>query len=132
MSKMVSGESYTLSQIFSGENDKVVIPDLQRDYCWGDPNNNLVESFVKSLLELDKTSKITMGLIYGYYDAFTKEHLQLCDGQQRLTTLFLVIGIINRKLDFKDYGKYLMSDFERNDDDKEPYLQYAVRESSLY
>ena len=65
MSKMVSGESYTLSQIFSGENDKVVIPDLQRDYCWGDPNNNLVESFVKSLLELDKTSKITMGLIYG-------------------------------------------------------------------
>ena len=25
MSKMVSGESYTLSQIFSGENDKVVI-----------------------------------------------------------------------------------------------------------
>lgn len=132
MSKMVSGESYTLSQIFSGENDKVVIPDLQRDYCWGDPNNNLVESFVKSLLELDKTSKITMGLIYGYYDAFTKEHLQLCDGQQRLTTLFLVIGIINRKLDFKDYGKYLVSDFERNDDDKEPYLQYAVRESSLY
>lgn len=132
MSKMVSGESYTLSQIFSGVNDKVVIPDLQRDYCWGDPNNNLVESFVKTLLELDKTSKITMGLIYGYYDAFTQEHLQLCDGQQRLTTLFLIIGVINRMLDFKDYGKYLMSNFERNDDDKEPYLQYAVRESSLY
>lgn len=132
MSRMISGKSYTLSHIFSGKNDKIVIPDLQRDYCWGNQDNNLVKPFVESLLELDRTQNVTMGLIYGYYDLFTEEHMQLCDGQQRLTTLFLLTGVLNRLLDFGKLDQYLMSDFERNDDDKEPYLQYAIRESSLY
>ena len=30
-----SGKEYTLAEIFSGE-IRIVIPDLQRDYCWGD------------------------------------------------------------------------------------------------
>ena len=33
---MNSGETYSLAQIFVNDtNWKVVIPDLQRDYCWG-------------------------------------------------------------------------------------------------
>lgn len=35
MAQLISGEAYSLSEIFCGENDKVIIPDLQRDYCWG-------------------------------------------------------------------------------------------------
>ena len=30
----ISGETYTLAELFSG-NRKIIIPDLQRDYCWG-------------------------------------------------------------------------------------------------
>lgn len=59
-------------------------------------------------------------------------HLQLCDGQQRLTTLFLIIGIINRMLPGNEYRDLLISDFELNEDDKEPHLLYGIRESSLY
>lgn len=130
--KMISGKTYTLENIFSGDNDKVVIPDLQRDYCWGNPNTNLVGQFVESLMEMDKSEPITMGLLYGYYNEFTPEHLQLCDGQQRLTTLFLLLGVLNRKIGNNTLQKYLISDFEFHSDDNEPYLQYAIRESSLY
>lgn len=132
MSKFISGASYTLKEIFSGENDKIVIPDLQRDYCWGNPDVNLVDQFVHSLLEMDKSTSIIMGLLYGYYNDLTPEHLQLCDGQQRLTTLFLILGMLNRLTDDNQLQHFLISDFELNNDDYEPYLQYAIRESSLY
>ena len=94
MAQLESGKPHSLKEIFCGENDKIIVPDLQRDYCWGDhiPSNStetLVSSFMDSLLKLDRSRDITMGLIYGYYDKeLTPNHLQLCDGQQRLTTLF--------------------------------------------
>lgn len=130
--KLESGNNYTINQIFCGDNNKIMIPDLQRDYCWGKPENNLVKGFVEGLLEMDHSQSITMGLIYGYYNKYTPEHLQLCDGQQRLTTIFLIIGVLNRKMNFAKYSNLLMSSFELHCDDQEPYLQYAIRESSLY
>lgn len=138
MAQLISGEAYSLCEIFCGENDKKIIPDLQRDYCWGNPISNnsedsLASSFIDSILRLEKSQEITMGLIYGYYDKeLTPYHLQLCDGQQRLTTLFLIIGVINRMLPGNEYRDLLISDFELNEDDKEPHLLYGIRESSLY
>ena len=130
--KLKSGEYYSLHKIFSGINDKIVIPDLQRDYCWGNPDKNLVSKFLDTMFVLDKEQKWPMGLIYGYTDSLYSEHIQLCDGQQRLTTLFLVVGIINRLLPGNKYKHLLISDFEYEQDDQDPYLQYAIRESSLY
>lgn len=138
MAQLISGKAYSLSEIFCGENDKVIIPDLQRDYCWGNPtsdnaDDSLASSFIDSILRLEKKQEITMGLIYGYYDkVLTPYHLQLCDGQQRLTTLFIIIGIINRILTGNKYKDLLISNFELKEDDKEPHLLYGIRESSLY
>ncbi len=132
-----SGKEYSLAEIFSGEN-KIIIPDLQRDYCWGgnasdgDQMHELVTDFVTSLIELfnqNSEEEFTMGLIYGYEQP--KSHIQLCDGQQRITTLFLLLGILNRKTNGK-FQSELISEFELNQDDKEPYLQYAIRESTLF
>lgn len=136
MNMLISGTPYSLQEIFSGDNDKVIIPDLQRDYCWGNPysndsNDSLVSSFLDSILNLDKDKDITMGLIYGYYDRLKPYHLQLCDGQQRLTTLFLIIGVINKYTNNR-YQDILISNFELNEDDGEPHLMYGIRESSLY
>ena len=136
MSRLISGNPYSLQEIFFGDNDKIIIPDLQRDYCWGNPfskdsKESLVDSFIDSVFQLDKKKDITMGLIYGYYDKLKPYHLQLCDGQQRLTTLFLIMGVINRYTDNK-YQHLLISDFELHEDDKEPHLLYGIRESSLY
>ena len=129
--RLEGGKNYSLQELFSGDNDKIVIPDLQRDYCWGSKQNNLVGPFFDSLLQLDKSQDLTMGLIYGYFDPLLPNHLQLCDGQQRITTLFLLMGSLNLKLGNR-YKHLLISDFELENDDCEPYLQYSIRESSLY
>ena len=148
----ITGETYTLAELFSGER-RIIIPDLQRDYCWGDENNTkstgekgeLVTDFVNNLLgqfddQRNKNDKsaLNLGLFYGY--EVPADHIQLCDGQQRLTTLYLLLGMINKKtVENKDnqftegkFRRHLISDFEYKQDDKEPYLNYAIRESSLY
>lgn len=149
----ITGETYTLAELFSGER-RIIIPDLQRDYCWGNEDNikstgengELVSSFVNNLLTQfdeyqNKNDKdcLNLGLFYGY--EVPANHIQLCDGQQRLTTLYLLLGMINKKtIEHKDdtqltegkFRRYLISDFEYKHDDKEPYLNYAIRESSLY
>ena len=134
----ITGETYTLSELFSGIR-KIIIPDLQRDYCWGDKahtteKKELVTGFVSTLIEQYKknngTESLNLGLIYGY--EAPENHIQLCDGQQRITTLFLLVGMLNRVVQDNQFKKYLISDFEYTQDDKEPYLQYSIRESSLY
>lgn len=138
-SQIESGKECSLSDLFCGDN-KVVIPDLQRDYCWGKDAwiktekrfADLVSGFVGRLLDLySETSgreTQTLGLIYGYEQP--KGHIQICDGQQRLTTLFLLLGYVNTKANYV-FSDYLMSKEER-EDDYEPRLQYAIRESTLY
>lgn len=134
----ITGETYTLAELFSGER-RVIIPDLQRDYCWGDDTNikstgetgKLVTDFINNLIEqydVQNYQTLNIGLFYGY--EMPANHIQLCDGQQRLTTLYLLLGMINKKT-----GKFrqnLISDYEFKHDDKEPYLNYSIRESSLY
>lgn len=135
-----SGETYNLSELFSGKH-KIIIPDLQRDYCWGNDSHteekkDLVTGFVNNIISQFQVSSNTaqgnlnLGLIYGYESP--KDYIQLCDGQQRITTLFLLIGSLNKKVQDNPFSQYLISDFEYNQDDKEPYLQYSIRESSLY
>ncbi|MBL1408701.1 DUF262 domain-containing protein [Sphingobacterium faecale] len=133
-----SGKEYTLATLFTN-NNKVIIPDLQRDYCWGDRAWNkdtekyseLVSGFLGNLIELyleNSNNSLTLGLIYGYENP--KCHIQLCDGQQRLTTLFLILGIINKRS-----GNCFQSNLISNDElenDRLPYLQYSIRESTLY
>lgn len=134
----ITGKTYTLAELFSG-NRRIVIPDLQRDYCWGDETNikatgevgDLVFDFVNNLVEqyeAHEQGTLNLGLFYGY--EVPANHIQLCDGQQRLTTLYLLLGMINRKVG--KFRQHLISDYEYNHDDKEPYLNYAIRESSLY
>lgn len=142
--KLISGEEYGLKEIFCGE-WKIVIPDLQRDYCWGletfdkdgKKQGELVSQFLtaiisayKDRLKNGKRDNLTLGIVYGYESP--KGQIQLCDGQQRITTLYLLLGILNRKLGDNSLQKYLISDFELNNDDKEPNLLYAIRESTLY
>lgn len=137
----ISGEIYSLAELFSGER-RIVIPDLQRDYCWGNAEHTeerkeLVSGFVKMLLEEFRNYRqnsgaipASRGLIYGYEQP--ENHIQLCDGQQRITTLFLLVGMLNRLIGDNSLRHYLITDFEYLQDDKEPYLHYAIRESSLY
>lgn len=135
-----SGHAYALRDLFGGKN-KIVIPDLQRDYCWGAnawiknerKSKGLVKDFVANIFNLylqpDATSVPQMfGLVYGYEQP--KNRIQICDGQQRLTTMFILLGYVNLKAGGA-FDDYIISQEER-DDDFETRLQYAIRESTLY
>jgi uncharacterized protein with ParB-like and HNH nuclease domain len=132
-SNFETGKDYTLNQFFSG-NNHIVVPDLQRDYCWGIVENdkkNLVDSFFDSLLNLFNSKKeneiFNLGLIYAY--EYPEFYIQLCDGQQRLTTIYLLLGLLN-KLTSGKFEQYLV--INNTNEIKEPFLQYSIRESSLY
>ena len=52
--------STTIEYLFCGENDgnrKVIIPDMQREYCW--PVNGLVKDFIDYLYTSAKENKHT-------------------------------------------------------------------------
>lgn len=58
--KFTSGNEYCLRELF-GNNTKIIIPDLQRDYCWGDnayvvssdkKPRELVSGFINNIVEL--------------------------------------------------------------------------------
>ncbi len=131
-----SGVSYTLHEFF-GPKRAIVIPDLQRDYCWattrivtGD-GKTLVEAYVDDLIlesQKEQATKLKMGLLYGY--EYPTDNVQLCDGQQRLTTLFLISGVCLNKLGAEDdvLREEASSIISHGNTSR---LQYAIRDSSL-
>lgn len=122
-----NGKSYTLGGLFA-KGIKLIIPDLQRDYCWGslEKEKKLVSGFVDSLLDLFKSGNkgSNLGLIYGYESV--ENHIELCDGQQRITTLYLLLGLLNKHSRNDSFKNYLKTST------KELRLQYAIRESTLF
>ncbi len=70
---------------------KIVIPIIQRDYAQGRSNSSIKrvrENFLKALYDAVTKKPITLDFIYGDLD--DKGILIPLDGQQRLTTLFLL------------------------------------------
>ena len=109
--KLISNEYYSLSEIFATSNRKIIIPDFQRDFCWGDqthgapPYIDIVTGFLENLIEEYKSNKQS-DLFLGKIDAYEHpiNHIYLTDGQQRLTTLYLIIGML-----YKKENKYAVS-----------------------
>lgn len=138
MEKLESGMSYKLTDLFK-DNRHIIIPDLQRDYCWGDSKHGeikteLVSGFIESLKSIfdEKNKKsIKLGMIYAYEYPENSNRIFLCDGQQRITTLFLLLGMINKYIEGDKIKHFLISEDEL-EDDQEPRLLYAIRESTLY
>ena len=128
---------YTLRTLFAGDR-KIIIPDMQREYCWATTISehngiNLVSNFIEGILK-NINSPVRLGLIYGYENP--KNYLQLCDGQQRLTTLYLFCGVLYRYLPDTSEQKEILREILISEseikDDHEPRLQYAIRESTLF
>ncbi len=124
--------TYTLRQLL-GENITIVIPDMQRDYCWGnDGETGKVTTFMMSLLKLYRTGQTnSLGLLYGYQYPAWSRHIHIIDGQQRITTLYLLVGMLYRRIPREDLRRMLISDYELADD-HEPRLLYEARSETMY
>lgn len=132
-----SGTSYSFYEFMKCR--AISIPDLQRDYCWAERKvtrehgKSLVECYVEDLIRAANTdnSELKMGLLYGY--EYPRGMVQLCDGQQRLTTLFLICGVCVCFLESNgatdtDIFKESKGILSFNGTSR---LQYAVRDSTL-
>ena len=86
--------------------NKMIVPEIQREYVWGN-NSDVLEKF---LMELEKKAapceechhvhgnkNINVGFLYSYKPSYVKYESErildefLIDGQQRITTLFLLL-----------------------------------------
>ena len=134
---MRSGDNISIKALFE---NIITIPDMQRDYCWGDnawdkegkKSIELVSSFLNSIYDLYEDYQkgnhepIKLGLIYAFQSV--PNTIQLCDGQQRITTLYLILGFLNR-FTTKSHDSILAINL---DGIIKPRLCYAVRESTVY
>lgn len=97
----------------------VVIPMLQRDYVQGKKSKiNIAESFLNNIFEVldGNQNKLHIDFIYGY---LKDNNFILIDGQQRVTTLWLLYLIIYKINNDFDNIKKLLSKF-----------LYTIRKSS--
>lgn len=97
----------------------VVIPMLQRDYVQGKKSkSSIAESFLYNIFEVleGNQNKLHIDFIYGYLE---DNNFILIDGQQRVTTLWLLYLVIYKINNDFDNIKKLLSKFS-----------YNIRESS--
>lgn len=92
-----------------GENSiqlqKIIIPIIQRDYAQGRDNPDVVrvrERFIEALYKAVTENPITLDFVYGDIDK--EGNMTPLDGQQRLTTLFLLHWYAAKKGKKDDYG----------------------------
>ena len=112
----------SLSELFADNN--LVIPEIQREYVWGDKKigHRVLSSFFSDFLDDVKVFVGTkggvvtrVGFVYAYIPGFAKEETGqklafLIDGQQRITTFFLIWLHLASKAgkieEFKDAIRY--------------------------
>lgn len=126
---------YTLKEFLTNHNlDQIIIPEIQRDYVWQNENvvnflqsilgnskrqANLTIGITEDILnslspemrevmlraQKEKQNYCNVGFIYAYSDPEMPDRYVLIDGQQRITTLFLILLALyvkeNKQDDFK-------------------------------
>lgn len=98
MSNNPTSEKLTFRELISKH--KIEIPIIQRDYAQGrDGKEELRKNFLSALLEAVNGKDLELDFVYG---SIKNNVLQPLDGQQRLTTLFLLhwfVAVKENKLD---------------------------------
>ena len=106
MGKSISAFEQPLSKIFSSD-FKFTIPSYQRPYAWTDEQTNTLFDDLYDFYKSNSEDNYFLGSI-----VLIKEdenaHAEVIDGQQRLTTLTILLSIITSKLDGDaDFKAYL-------------------------
>jgi uncharacterized protein with ParB-like and HNH nuclease domain len=145
---------YNIKELFKDSGIKqIIVPEIQRDYVWQTKNvEKLLRSIVddatanagekqekirsqleivspeiREILERElKANEVysNIGFIYAYEDKEFKNRYFLIDGQQRITTIYLLLLAVCIKNEKKDY--FISNYFV----DNLPKVDYKVREDS--
>jgi len=107
------GEQLTFYKLFADKQWKVEIPIIQRDYAQGRKSAREVrETFIDTLYQhLIDNDNIDLDFIYGSLEGKNNELFIPLDGQQRLTTLFLLHWYLANKEDKQEQlREFLVTD----------------------
>ena len=142
---------YTIKELFNNRYlEQIIIPEIQRDYVWGAENVKgllcgIIEDFKEfenapllMSLEGDKDMQeafsifykkqkyaSNIGFIYAYNDAQYAGKYFLIDGQQRITTLYLILlALAHRNVNISSTFQKIYTN------QGVPKLDYRVREAS--
>ena len=142
---------YSIAQLLtSPEVEQIIIPELQRDYVWTERNvKGLLSSILDNYNRKEEQSlqisnshgceiecdirdflneeymrlrySTRVGFIYAYHDRALSGQLFLIDGQQRITTIFLILLALYRRADPQRFRKvYFVA--------AAPKIDYKVRD----
>lgn len=113
MKLMESGNLFTFTKLFQAY--QIEVPILQRDYAQGrvdDKNKKVRSDFLKSIFNSLKDSReLKLDFVYG---TINEQKFIPLDGQQRITTLFLIHWYYGNLSDFKGFTyktRFSSSDF---------------------
>lgn len=119
-------EKKSISQLLSECN--FVVPEIQREYVWGSKKNYAVlEQFLEDLNKKFEHGDANVGFLYSYQSS--NSELYLIDGQQRYTTIILLLYSLSVLDERPDALEKLRMD------EKLPAFSYRVRsytESFMY
>ncbi|WP_318766113.1 DUF262 domain-containing protein [Lactiplantibacillus carotarum] len=95
----------------SGKHKKFVIPEYQRPYAWSDEQIQVLFDDLVEYTTNSNESTYFLGTIVSYENDTNEQ--EIIDGQQRITTLFLLLRAIYTKLKTSgENGAYLRSQIE--------------------
>lgn len=96
----------------SGKSKKFVIPEYQRPYAWSDEQIQVLFDDLVEYTENNNESTYFLGTIVSYEN--NNQEQEIIDGQQRITTLFLLLRAVYSKLEHSSEKEavYLKSQIE--------------------
>ena len=124
---IIDGKQYTLAQLLGG-NVELEIPDMQRDYAWGEQALRFTLLFTRLYAKRKSSS---FGFFYGSEQPKGSGHILVIDGHQRITTLYLMLGMLYRRTPTDELRQMLISDYQLIDK-QEPTLRYQSRSEAQY
>jgi hypothetical protein len=94
----ITPNSLTINQIFSGTNEQYTIPSYQRRYSWSKPQ---ILDLISDIKYLEGSDTHLMGSIVCLTSDYAAgiNSLDLVDGQQRLTSIIILLECIRQHLD---------------------------------
>jgi len=123
----LKAEEKSILALFTGDKNQYVIPPYQRPYSWDEEQCRELFEDLKRAFEDEKTSSYFLGNIVIASSNENKNRLEVIDGQQRLTTLTLLLKAL---LFFDTTNKKLRNSIweldDRTDEPKEQRLETMV------
>ena len=103
-----------LELLSSGQEVPFVIPEYQRPYSWGDDEiSTLFDDLWNFSIERTESNGNTQNYFLGCVVSYTQDkERQIIDGQQRLTSLFLLLRAVFSRLENEEMRSLAFSDVD--------------------